>query len=909
MPPIYPFGWPQTAHESAVTELPALNQVGGKGWSLMRMAQAGLAVPPGLVLGVDFFAAWIDELQATPEWQAFLAANASQLGAACDALKARAAGLKLADEQRRALAGLMTAFAPDALFAVRSSSPEEDLEGASFAGAYETVLGVRADGLEDAIRRAFASCLDSRIVVYKQQHGFDVRQPRIAVIVQQQIQAETAGVGFSLNPLSNDFDQAMISANWGLGESVVAGLASPDLYVIDKLGPRLVERTLGRKELAILAEPEGGTREAPNYRSQAWTLSESQALELAEMLGRLESLYQQPIDIEWAFAEGKLYLLQARPITSHMPLPAELLTLPGAPKRLYGDFTISIQGIFEPMSVLGTDFFRYLVRGLVTELLGHDNSDRIETALLFASTGRIYFNFSNLLALAGEDKIVALLKNVDGLAAAIMAELDAAPYVNADFEKGALLRDLFAHIPGRALLALESGLMPEHARQGAERSAEKFQRLLAELAAEDLPLDAFGKKLGEQMGHLLGGEFLPPIALSRVAIAQLAGFFAHADEQTRASLQRLDRSLPHNVTIEMGLELENLARLLHSPLPDGPAEFAARIAEGRLPPAFLTAWQAFLIRYGHRGPREIDAAAPRYREQPEMLLAQILQLAQLPDASAGPKAIYQQSQRERQAAYEALLAQVQAQGWLQAKKFETLYRIVETLGGYRERPKFELVKGMALCRTKVLAVAAGLVSAGRLDQPEQAFDLTLADLARGQREPDLDLRALAAERRRPIDRLARLPRLPQIFDSRGRIFEAPHAPAGPGELSGQAISAGAVKGRVKVLHSPNQKPLLPGEILVARATDPGWTPLFVNAAAIVLEVGGLLQHGALVAREYGKPCVAGVDQATDKLHDGQLVEVDGSAGVIRLLETEGGVSDSSVSPGFNDKQSSANMSF
>lgn len=905
MQQIYTFGLAESVQESPSSQLPALAQVGGKGWSLMRMAEAGLAVPPGLVLGVAFFAGWIAELQATSEWQAFLSASTSRLASACDALKARAAGLKLAAGQRQALAEPMQSFAPDSLFAVRSSSPEEDLEGASFAGAYETVLGVRADGLEDAIRRAFASCLDSRIVVYKQQHGFDARQPRIAVIVQQQIQAETAGVGFSLNPLSNDFDQAMISANWGLGESVVAGLASPDLYVLDKLGPRLLERRRGRKELAILPEPDGGTREAQNYRSREWTLSEAQALELAEMLSRLESLYQKPIDIEWAFAGGKLYLLQARPITSHMPLPAELLTLPGAPKRLYGDFTISIQGIFEPMSVLGTDFFRYLVRGLVTELLGHDNSDRIETAILFATTGRIYFNFSNLLALAGQAKIVALLKNVDGLAAAIMADLDAAPYLNTAFEKGALLRDLLAHIPGRALLALESGLMPEQARQGAERSAEKFQHLLAELAGEDLPLDAFGKELGEKMGHLLGGEFLPPIALSRVAIAQLAGFFADAeggiaDQRTRAYLQRLDRSLPHNVTIEMGLELENLARLLHSPLPEGPAALAARIAEGRLPQAFLDAWRSFLIRYGHRGPREIDAAAPRYREQPEMLLAQILQLAQLPDASAGPNAIYQQSRRERQAAYEALLAQVQAQGWLQAKKFETLYRIVETLGGYRERPKFELVKGMALCRAKVLAVATELVSAGRLDKPEQAFDLTLADLTRAQREPELDLRALAAERRRPIDRLARLPRLPQIFDSRGRIFEVPRAPAGPGELAGQAISAGAVRGRVKVLHSPTEKPLLPGEILVARATDPGWTPLFVNAAAIVLEVGGLLQHGALVAREYGKPCVAGVDQATEKLHDGQLVEVDGSAGVIRLLEAESAMAGSSAGTGFND---------
>jgi pyruvate,water dikinase len=188
-----------------------------------------------------------------------------------------------------------------------------------------------------------------------------------------------------------------------------------------------------------------------------------------------------------------------------------------------------------------------------------------------------------------------------------------------------------------------------------------------------------------------------------------------------------------------------------------------------------------------------------------------------------------------------------------------------------------------LLRTRVLEEGRGLRRAGRLDFPEQVFDLTLEDLAAAITDPAIDLRALGARRRAPVERLARAKELPALIDSRGRIYRPPPTPLREGELAGQPVSAGMARGPVKVLRSPDEKPLLPGDVLVARATDPGWTPLFVNAAAIILEVGGAMQHGALVAREYGKPCVSGVDDATGRLRDGQQVEVDGAAGVIRTL--------------------------
>ena len=221
---------------------PRGDEVGGKGLSLMRMKRAGLAVPDGFVLAVAFFAPWMEALRGDPAWAAFTASTSSagpgsdeERKRACEALKVRAATLQLDDMQRAALEPALREHATDALFAVRSSSPEEDLAGSSFAGGYETVLGVTRASMEDAIRRVFASCLDVRVAIYKRQNGSSMVEPRIAVVVQHQIRSEIAGVGFSLDPLTNDYDTALYNANFGLGETVVAGIASPDLFAVDKV--------------------------------------------------------------------------------------------------------------------------------------------------------------------------------------------------------------------------------------------------------------------------------------------------------------------------------------------------------------------------------------------------------------------------------------------------------------------------------------------------------------------------------------------------------------------------------------------------------------------------------------------------------------------------------------------------
>jgi phosphoenolpyruvate synthase/pyruvate phosphate dikinase len=218
---VYPF---------TTDETPELAQVGGKAMSLIFMTQHGLPVPPGFVLTVAFFEPWLEYIKQTPEWANVLDSSPRALAPNTVAVEELCKRLELDDAHKAVLAAALETLKTDGttlLVAVRSSSPEEDLEELSFAGGYETTLGVREETLEDALRHSFASCFAERVLVYKKEHGLPVDKPRIGVIVQKQIAAETAGVAFSLNPVNNCYDEAVINANFGIGESVVSGMVSP----------------------------------------------------------------------------------------------------------------------------------------------------------------------------------------------------------------------------------------------------------------------------------------------------------------------------------------------------------------------------------------------------------------------------------------------------------------------------------------------------------------------------------------------------------------------------------------------------------------------------------------------------------------------------------------------------------
>ncbi len=864
-----------------------LAEVGGKGYELIRMLEAGLPVPPGVVLTTEFFAPWFDEIQGSATWTALAEATPDKWATLCNKLKGLCPALPLTATQRQALEDLrknLAALGDDVLFAVRSSSPEEDLASASFAGGYETRLGVRPADLDDAVRHCFASSLDERVLVYKKEHGFDVLSPRIAVVVQRQIDSEVAGVAFSLNPLTNDYDEAVIDANWGLGESVVAGLASPDHFIIDKVSRQIVDKKLGAKQVSIWLGPDGGTIERKGHRSADLTLSDDQLGELTDVLCRIEELYEKPMDIEWAYAGGQLHVLQARPITTYVPLAPEMLTKPSERRRLYADAALS-KGMTTnvPLSPMEQEWQEDFVVSFLEKFFGIDVTP--EKGLMFLAGGRMYTNLSNVMWLASPKKLSKANAPNDVLMGEIMANIDEKRYRAATRPPWMRLGILWS-VP-KVLWMLRSTfwntlwaiLFPECAHRAYQRKVDAYELQFTENLDYGLPLAEFRQLCVApmlQMFSITGGA----LGAGLLAMASVHRVVGKKSAEVDAFAGKLKLGVTGNVVVEMGIALFRLAKLLDPSDFEDLTRLAKRVESRQMSAEFLSAWDAFLSTYGWRGPVEMDLASPRYADSPGLALRQ-MSFMTVDDEGFDPETAHQRLVEDRRQAYEELMRR---SGWLRRVLLHRVHRIIDLFAGTRDMPKHQMALFNYALRKRALIEGKRLVREGRLDVADDVFGLTVRDLESATMHPSVDLRKVREERTRFLKILeAQVKEFPQVIDSRGRILRPAPREEKPGELSGMAVSPGVVTGPVKVLRDPHEKPVHKGDILVAYTTDPGWTPLFVNAAAVVLEVGGVLQHGAVVAREYGKPCVVGIDRVMTKLHDGQRVEVDGTAGVLRLL--------------------------
>ena len=865
---------------------PILAEVGGKGLSLIRMNQANFPVPPGFVLTAVFFQPWFVQLHQSGLWTAVLDSQPSERKAACDAAKAAVLHYKFTNEQCDALSKATKTLTQSgmALFAVRSSSPEEDLEGASFAGGYETSLGVTLNHLQSAIRHSFASCLDERIFVYKQERGFDVAQPRIAVVVQQQIAADAAGVAFSLNPLNNCYDELVINANFGLGESVVSGAVTPDTFVVDRVGKTILSREIGRKETAVYLQPVGGTIEKTRDTAERPSLTDQQALQIAQLTGKVEAAYNKPIDIEWAYDGDQLYLLQARPITAYFPVPEIMITQPGERKILYADKTLLKQGINEPLSVMGTDFL-VLTDDLLSEFIGGTGASQdIINGLALTFDGRMYLNVSNNMKLQGYNRIVREYHVMDVGSSEILAHIDKDEYIPEKLPpmlKGMLWKALWRNL--RPLMKSTKAFRQPDAYKADVAAAVETMRQA--IYREFEQTQGFHNLTKAVLSHYLiyMDAAMASMLVSELSRMRLKRLLKKEPDSIQQKAVYLERALPDNITIEMGMAMYRLAQFPEIMDCASGGEFAQRLQAGDFSPEFIGAWQDFMDDYGFRCPLELDLSTPRYDEQPAQFYMQLRIMAENSDLENNPETIFERSTAEREAVFNELHTILGQQSGRKAKTFRKQYTHLVNFGGMREAHKYHFIWVLNQLRQHVLVMAEKLVADGRLDTQQQIFDLTFDQLDQALADPILDLRILAYENTAYLRRYAHVRDFPRVFDSRGKILRPPRREAQNGELVGQPISPGVVRGPVKILHTPDEKPVLPGDILVARATDPGWTPLFTNAAAIILEVGGLLQHGSLVAREYGKPCVAGIDNITNQLRDGQMVEVDGLQGIVRPL--------------------------
>ncbi|QZY54520.1 PEP/pyruvate-binding domain-containing protein [Crassaminicella profunda] len=853
---IYPF----TTKDS-----PLLSEVGGKAKALIETTKAGFLVPSGFVLSVDFFNPWLQEIKDSSEWlEVLLKVTREQ----CEAVKLKAAQLMFNEKQKVAMEEALREFEVGTVFAVRSSSPEEDLEGTSFAGMYETLLGITTQGLEQAIASAFSSCFDVRVMEYKKQYNIDLENTCIAVIVQKQIASDVSGVGFSLNPNNNCYDEVMVNASFGLGESIVSGVVTPDTYIIDSIKNKIIKKKIGDKQTALWLKDDGGTIQKDNNNSDEQALTDQQILELTELIKKCEKYYKKPMDTEWAFEKDILYLLQSRPITTYIPLFPELVTKPGEKKNIYIDVMGLTQGFTESMSVLGIELWARML----DDLKGGIMPTSLDGAMP-ALHGRQYMNVSNIMAGWGSFATKKFLKSYDENVKKIFEDIDLGKeYKPAQMPevmkktKLNMLKMIFPMIPStiKAKFSDYKEVVEEY-NMTASRIIEHLKILnsnknfseIVDFTMKDL------ETIMNTMGIMIAGMS---------AFSSIKKMFKGKDVETLVTALGMD--LEGNPTSQMGHLLFKLASYDEFQATKSVEAFMKKIKEKSYSKEFMNDYVEYLDKFGARGFMEIDVASKRVYEDPTLLYEKLTNINIKDSQILNVKT-------KREEAYKKLLAVAKIGGF--DKKFEKQAKIYQATFGYREHPKYMIVMIYAKLHDIALEIGKKFVQEGRLKDKWHIFDLHVNEIVCAQKGEDIDLKRIRDENLEPYKKVAHIKDWPLVIDSRGKIFK-PKINAEDGDLVGAPIAPGVARGKAKVLRTPYEKPLNSGEILVTKATEPSWTPIFINAAGVIMEVGGPLQHGGIIAREYGIPCVSGMLGIMDIVKDGDILEVDGSNGIVRIIK-------------------------
>ncbi|HEY3288907.1 MAG TPA: PEP/pyruvate-binding domain-containing protein [Anaerolineae bacterium] len=883
---------------------PTLEKAGGKGMNLSRLTRAGFAVPRGFIIATSAYRSFVEHNQLLDAIAAALehlsADDARALDAAAQQVRAAFAAGVIPADIRAAILAAFEAFAsaktPAVIspVAVRSSATAEDLPGMSFAGQQDTYLNViGAEPLLKAVVDCWSSLWTARAIGYRAYNQIDHQQAALAVVVQEMVASEVSGVLFTANPLTGRLDESVIDAVFGLGEALVSGQVEPDHYVVETASGAIRQRAIGAKQVATRAMAGGGVSNAKADGAAQQTLTDTQVAELVKVGHAIESTYGgAPQDIEWAMAGGRLLILQARAITSLFPVPKVAYD----PLIVWMSFG-AVQGIVGPMTPLGLDVVRQVMAG-AGRLFGRElRPDEID---MFGYAGeRVWIKISDLLRNPfGNHLPDGVLAFVEPSIGSIITGLIAEPRLHAGegvFRMRTLWRlvKFFTPLIPKYLRAM---LHPEQARTGFDAAieaavrnahlpaaADRFARLASVVAfirSRDGISNAFAFALK---------LFFPVFAPAMTSMVMLRRM---THDETRVA--EVMRGLQDNVTTSMDLALWQTSRVIGADTQSkdfltqhNVTDLAQLFLGGQLPAVAQETISDYMKRYGMRGTGEIDMGTQRWREDPAPVV-HVLQSYLQVDPSAAPDVQIERSRKSAQEAIETLAANVH--GPLRKKLVRGMARRIRVLMGARESPKFFIIRLMGIARAGLLEAGREYVAAGTIERADDLAYLRLTELDELARpETQREWKKLIAERRAVYEREQRRRQVPRVLVSDGRAF---YEGVGAGSVTensgdtivGSPVSPGSVEGIVHVVFDPREARLAPGEILVCPGTDPAWTPLFMAAGGLITEVGGMMTHGSVVAREYGIPAVVAVDHATQRLHTGQRIRMDGTNGRITLLD-------------------------
>ncbi len=844
---------------------------GGKGAHLGELSRIeGIAVPDGFCVTTDAFERIVAEAPSIDDWLDQLSRLKPDDREAIRALSAEirraVEGTAIPDDLAAAISGSLAGLGERAACAVRSSATAEDLPSASFAGQQDTYLNVVGPAaILEHVSRCWASLFTERAVTYRLRNGVGHRKVRMAVVVQQMIFPQAAGVLFTANPVTSSRKVASVEASFGLGESLVSGLVTADGYKVRD--GEIVAKTIVTKRRAIHASSAGGTQEVavePERQEQP-VLTDAQVVRLAQLGRRIEAHLGRPQDIEWCLAGDGFHIVQARPITTLFPIPA------AADRDNHVYVSVGHQQMMtDPLKPLGLSLWQLTTPRPMSE-----------------AGGRLFVDVTQALASpASRTGLLEVLGRSDPLIG------DA---LRAILERGDFIRSLPDEIPGGAPAG------------GAPAPIETDPAIVAELIGHSqASIAALKREIRTKSGSALLEFILADLQeLKRILFDPrshqviMAGMEATwwLNDQLQAWLGEknaadvLTQSAPDNVTSQMGLALLDIADVIR-PHPDVVAflqhaedeDFLDEMVKLTGGHEARDAIQAFLDKYGMRCTGEIDITRPRWSERPTTLVPTILGNIK----TFGPGAGKRRFEQGRQAAWKAerdLLERLRAlpDGEQKAEQAKRMINRVRTFIGYREYPKYGMVSRYFVYKQALLDEAQRLVRAHVLREAEDIFYLRFEEFHDVVRTNQVDDQLIRHRKDAFESYQALTP--PRVFTSDGEViagaYRRDHVPAGA--LAGLPVSAGTVEGRARVILDIAQADLEAGDILVTAYTDPSWTPLFVAIKGLVTEVGGLMTHGAVIAREYGLPAVVGVQDATRLIQDGQRIRLHGTDGYIEIL--------------------------
>ncbi|EMY5506132.1 phosphoenolpyruvate synthase [Bacillus wiedmannii] len=853
-----------------------LSLVGGKGLNLGKLSNIqGIQVPEGFCIttvGYEKAIEQNEELHTLLQQLTKLKMEErAQIGEISKKIREVIMAVEIPSDVVEAVAHYLSRFGNEHAYAVRSSATAEDLPYASFAGQQDTYLNIIGEeAVLQHVRKCWASLFTERAVMYRMQNEFEHNQVSICVVVQKMVFPEASGILFTADPVTSNRKVVSIDASFGLGEALVSGLVSADTYKVKE--GEITETIIATKKVAIYALKEGGTetKQIDPAQQKLQTLSEQQILQLASIGRQIEAYFGCPQDIEWCLVDDTFYIVQSRPITTLYPIPE----VNDEENHVY----VSVghqQMMTDPLKPLGMSLFQLTSFGQ-----------------RFQAGGRLFVDVAQRLASpTSRELLLNMIGNSEPLikdALTTVVERDDFITLLRDDEKEKSVGKSGPPASSQPQVENNPAIVTDLIKKN-QSSIEELKRNMQMKSGVDV-LDFILEDI-QQLKKIL---FDPQSMAVIMAGMDASTWINEKMEQwlgEKNAADTLSQSVQNNITSEMGLALMDVADVIR-PYPEVIAylqhvendNFLDELVQCKGGEKARDAIRTFLNKYGMRCSGEIDITKTRWSEKPTTIIPMILN--NIRDFEAGAsKRKFEEGLQEALKKEEELVDRLQhlPDGTQKVEETKRMIRNIRNCIGYREYPKYGMINRYFIYKQALLKEAEQLVQSGVIREVDDIYYLTFEELHEVVRTNKLDYELIHKQKNeyKLYEKLTP----PRVMTSDGEIitgkYKRENLPADA--IVGLPVSSGVIEGRARVILNMEEANLEEGDILVTAFTDPGWTPLFVSIKGLVTEVGGLMTHGAVIAREYGLPAVVGVENATKRIKDGQRIRVHGTEGYIEVL--------------------------